>query len=104
MKSNLVKNTWFSFIMYSSDTGPVRGHAVCVFEDWGGDLFWVDYNNPSKFSNVNSKKEWGWCEQVCEAFSTKDDILKPITAGMFKIDKINKNSRPVFGKITKNIW
>jgi len=104
LKIKFVKNAWFSFIMFGDANDSIQGHAVCVFEDWNGELFWVDYNKPHKFSKIPNARMWDWCEQVCEAFSSEDVILNPISAGMFKIDKLNNKDRPIFGEITNKVW
>ena len=105
LKTHLVKNAWFSFIMFGDDsTDAIQGHAVCVFQDWNDQMFWVDYNKPKNFDNT-SASTWDWCGQVCKSFSKDDgDLLKPLTAGMIKINKITETDTPVFGEITKKIF
>ena len=104
LKTKLVKNAWLGFTMFGDANDSIQGHAVCVFEDWAGEMFWVDYNKPNKFSNFPNVRTWDWCEQVCKAFSSEDDTLNPISAGMFKIEKLSNKDRPIFGEITHKVW
>ena len=49
LKIKFVKNAWFSFIMFGDANDSIQGHAVCVFEDWNGELFWLIITSHTSF-------------------------------------------------------
>lgn len=53
LKSGLASNAWLCTLqMQSIRDGSLSGHAVCVFRDMRGDLYYVDYSDPIPLSNL----------------------------------------------------
>ena len=89
-KSKLAKKVWFSFFtMKGRDTDDTySAHAVCVFLDNAGRLYWCDYSEPRKLDNfadfqVESAALYG-CEAVC--------------GGAWEVVDLKNDDTPIFGK------
>lgn len=95
LNSKLMKRTWISTIHFKKSGGSIGGHVVCLMEDFNGNCFWTDYNEPRAFQNAIP---YSWVKQVCDEFDAK-----PIAMGYFEVEKINKNLTPIFKRkiITK---
>ena len=93
-KSKLAKKVWLSFYTmkgkWPDDT--YQSHAVCVFQDFQGKLFWCDYGNPNLIQNiedfqVKSAEKYG-CEPVCAATWEIFSVLEDDTPVFRQISKI----------------
>ena len=98
-KSGLAQNVWFAFYtMHDAGQDKYAGHAVCVFED-GMDYFWADYRLPTNCGTATVSNRWEWAELSAFVYGKE-----PVAALMVKIDKVDANDTPVFGKAETKIW
>lgn len=99
VKSNLAHHVWFAFYtMYDEETSKYSSHSVCVFED-NLDLFWADYRLPTNTGTANIENKWQWAELSAFLYGRK-----PIAALMVRVQKLDANDTPVFGKIETKTW
>lgn len=94
LKSKIAIMTWFAFVLYKDkSTGKIEGHALCVYMEHSGFLYWCDYFEPKPILHTY---DWVW--RVCERQNAE-----PIAAAMFCVDSLDKNDMPLFGDISKYI-
>jgi len=99
VKSKLAYNVWFAFYtMYDEEQDRYSGHAVCVYED-SMDYFWADYRLPTNCGTATLKNQWEWAELSAFVYGRK-----PVAALMVKVDKVDANDTPIFGKVETKTW
>lgn len=89
LKSALASEAWIGTVYYQKEDGSFGGHAICVFRDYSGKLFWSDYGMPNA---VDSHEEWS--REVGEEKYGKTLIA----SALVPIISIDSDDTPKFGK------
>ena len=88
LKSGLAKRVWFSIYQMRKIDGRFGGHAVCVYEDQFGRLWWCDYGAPRMLeADLPIKALDGWEWAITSARGYK---ATPIAAAKLEV-KLSKD-------------
>ncbi len=69
LNSKLVARAWLGLIYFTMESGEKTGHAVCVFTDFDGKTYWVDYMMPHPAGDHSSfQPGWDWALAVAKSF------------------------------------
>lgn len=98
LRSDLVEKVWFAFYSMKKDdpkTEKVKysAHAVCVFADKSGDLYWCDYGSPKKIKKMK--------DFLYQSSGKYGSI--PIAGAVWVVTGLKDDDTPKFGKITRII-
>lgn len=93
LRSKLASKVWFAFYSMKEEdqeTGEIKrnGHAVCVFADLEGQLWWCDYRKPKK---INEMRDF-----MVESASGYGRI--PIAGAVWHVKGLKDDDTPIFGK------
>lgn len=88
LKSGLAKRAWFCFFQMRKIDGSFGGHAICMYEDAFGVLWWCDYGPPLMLQGelpTSALEGWEWA-----VMSAKGYKAKPIAAAKIEV-KLSKD-------------
>lgn len=89
LKADIAKDAWIGTIYYKREDGSFGGHAVCVFEDYSGQLFWSDYRMPVA---VASHEEW------THQIGNERYGVKAVASALVPVISLDKDDTPKFGR------
>lgn len=94
-KSNLAEKVWIGFYSMVGDpqhNGSItrQAHAICLFADHNGDIYWCDYHRPKKIEQIKD-----FMYKSAEVYNSE-----PICGVITLIKDIKQDDTPVFGVST----